>query len=164
MHVRFGLDTKTPLCCGEENIMFWLKMLVFVATIAAGDVQTSCETCQFFYRHKHGWIFFRDLVKYTSFFVCLFSIITAGDVPTSCQNHPVVGNCLHPAVSRLQKLKLQTRSLILTFLLIQTNVNISAAICQRFILATAAIVLLMMIYPDLKNVFWSVPAFEYRSI
>lgn len=68
-----------------------------------------------FYRHKHGCIFFRDLFKYTCFFVCFFPHKTAGDVPTSCQNHPVVGSCLYPAVSHLQKLKPQTRSL--TYLL-----------------------------------------------
>lgn len=68
-----------------------------------------------FYRHKLGCIFFRDLVKYTCFFLVFFPIKTAGDVPTSCQNHPVVGSCLYPAVSHLQKLKPQTRSL--TYLL-----------------------------------------------
>lgn len=90
-------------------------MLVFVATIAAGDVQTSCETYQFLIVTSTA-VYSSEISLNTPVFLFgFFPIKTAGDVPTSCQNHPVVGSCLYPAVSHLQKLKPQTRSL--TYLL-----------------------------------------------
>lgn len=90
-------------------------MLVFVATIAAGDVQTSCETYQFLIVTSTAVYFSEISLNTPVFLFVFFPIKTAGDVPTSCQNHPVVRNCLYPAVSHLQKLKPQTRSL--TYLL-----------------------------------------------